>query len=334
MSDEDESSQEGGEMLGGLPPPDESIAGVDASDKAVSSGTAGTGGGVSLQMLQAYAARKQRVKSGASGKSSKGSRLSSSSRTRPVVKLLVTSVSRSYSEPWRRRQQRESSGTGFLIRWGNNINFVDGESATVDDGMNRTSKENNNNSKPVDSIRIVTNAHVVRNASTVRARASFGPHVVSCDVEWLSLPLDLALLKIAENDWNDFCKAFNIEEMLSTSTTDDDVLETLVKSSEEEGDNMNKKKDSPAAAADAEPKATTIVGQKSSKSKNSNSICLTLSSGLPRLDENVTCVGFPTGGTQISVTRGVVSRIDVDGHSVLRIQIDAAINPGNSGGPV
>ena len=146
MSDEDESSQEGGEMLGG-PPPDESIAGVDASDKAVSSGTAVTGGGVSLQMLQAYAARKQRVKSGASSKSSKGGRLSSSSRTRPVVKLLVTSVSRSYSEPWRRRQQRESSGTGFLIRWGNNINFVDGESATVDDGMNRTSKENNNNSK-------------------------------------------------------------------------------------------------------------------------------------------------------------------------------------------
>jgi hypothetical protein len=34
------------------------------------------------------------------------------------------------------------------------------------------------------------------------------------------------------------------------------------------------------------------------------------------------------------VTRGVVSRIDVDSHSVLRMQIDAAINPGNSGGPV
>lgn len=29
-----------------------------------------------------------------------------------------------------------------------------------------------------------------------------------------------------------------------------------------------------------------------------------------------------------------MSRIDVDAHSVLRIQIDAAINPGNSGGPV
>ena len=294
MSDDDESSQEGGEMLGVVGGGLESMAGVDASDKAVSSGTAGSGGGVSMQMLQAYAARKQRVKSsGASGgKSSKGSggggRLSSSSRTRPVVKLLVTSVSRSYSEPWRRRQQRESSGTGFLIRWGNNINFIDGDDGSC------TSNQN----KP--GIRIVTNAHVVRNASTVRARASFGPHVVSCEVEWLSLPLDLALLKIAENDWNDFCKGWNIEEMLSTSATDIDVLETLVKSSEEEGDVKNKKKGSMVVNIDPpSPDVAVVVGanndddkstqQKRGKSKNHNSICLTLSSGLPRLDENVTC---------------------------------------------
>mmetsp|Transcript_12213 Transcript_12213/g.20102 ORF Transcript_12213/g.20102 Transcript_12213/m.20102 type:complete len:451 (+) Transcript_12213:210-1562(+) len=70
-------------------------------------------------------------------------------------------------------------------------------------------------------------------------------------------------------------------------------------------------------------------------SNNNNATkLLTLSTGLPKLDENVTCVGFPQGGTQISVTRGVVSRIDVDSQYVLRIQIDAAINPGNSGGPV
>lgn len=85
----------------------------------------------------------------------------------------------------------------------------------------------------------------------------------------------------------------------------------------------------------------------------------------------MTCVGFPTGGSNISVTRGVVSRLDVNnaGESiasakgcrdlphaphnrssrafervtmqlydtaagVLRIQVDAAINSGNSGGPV
>ena len=54
---------------------------------------------------------------------------------------------------------------------------------------------------------------------------------------------------------------------------------------------------------------------------------------LPKLDSNVTAVGYPVGGEQISVTRGVVSRILVS-NCLLRIQIDAAINPGNSGGPV
>ena len=62
--------------------------------------------------------------------------------------------------------------------------------------------------------------------------------------------------------------------------------------------------------------------------------------GLPKLNTEVIAVGYPIGGDRISVTRGVVSRIDfrpyshtgVDSH--LAIQVDAAINPGNSGGPV
>lgn len=61
---------------------------------------------------------------------------------------------------------------------------------------------------------------------------------------------------------------------------------------------------------------------------------LRLAEKLPHLDDDVTCVGFPKGGDNISVTRGVVSRIDLDTNFMLRIQIDAAINPGNSGGPV
>jgi S1-C subfamily serine protease len=62
--------------------------------------------------------------------------------------------------------------------------------------------------------------------------------------------------------------------------------------------------------------------------------------GIPKLNTEVIAVGYPIGGDRISVTRGVVSRIDfrqyshsgVDSH--LSIQVDAAINPGNSGGPV
>ncbi len=48
--------------------------------------------------------------------------------------------------------------------------------------------------------------------------------------------------------------------------------------------------------------------------------------------------GYPTGGTSLSITKGIVSRIEFapfnTSVSGLRIQIDAAINPGNSGGPV
>lgn len=53
---------------------------------------------------------------------------------------------------------------------------------------------------------------------------------------------------------------------------------------------------------------------------------------LPRLQEAVTVVGYPLGGDTISVTKGVVSRIEVTSYAhgssdLLGIQIDAAINP-------
>lgn len=59
---------------------------------------------------------------------------------------------------------------------------------------------------------------------------------------------------------------------------------------------------------------------------------------IPELQENVTVIGYPTGGDSISVTKGVVSRVEETYYShgsfrLLAIQIDAAINPGNSGGP-
>lgn len=61
---------------------------------------------------------------------------------------------------------------------------------------------------------------------------------------------------------------------------------------------------------------------------------------IPKLDTTVRAIGYPIGGDRMSITRGVVSRIEfntythsaVDAH--LSIQVDAAINPGNSGGPV
>jgi S1-C subfamily serine protease len=59
---------------------------------------------------------------------------------------------------------------------------------------------------------------------------------------------------------------------------------------------------------------------------------------LPKLDDEIAVVGYPQGGDNISITRGVVSRVELQRYShsgvdLLAIQIDAAINSGNSGGP-
>ncbi len=62
--------------------------------------------------------------------------------------------------------------------------------------------------------------------------------------------------------------------------------------------------------------------------------------GVPELRSKVTTYGYPMGGSRISITEGITSRIEIGEYShmgsvsFLMIQTDAAINPGNSGGPV
>ena len=69
---------------------------------------------------------------------------------------------------------------------------------------------------------------------------------------------------------------------------------------------------------------------------------LPCASTLPEIKDAVMAFGYPVGGDSLSVTKGIVSRIDFasyaydpsgSGTAGLRIQVDAAINPGNSGGP-
>nr|CAA6827908.1 MAG: Peptidase S1 [uncultured Thiotrichaceae bacterium] len=60
---------------------------------------------------------------------------------------------------------------------------------------------------------------------------------------------------------------------------------------------------------------------------------------LPEVQQDVEVYGFPIGGTTLSVTRGVVSRIEKQDYAhanenLIAVQVDAAINFGNSGGPV
>ncbi|SRR5665213_253207 len=60
---------------------------------------------------------------------------------------------------------------------------------------------------------------------------------------------------------------------------------------------------------------------------------------MPFKRDKVAVYGFPVGGEEMSITEGVVSRIELStyAHSMrylMDIQTDATINPGNSGGPV
>ncbi len=66
---------------------------------------------------------------------------------------------------------------------------------------------------------------------------------------------------------------------------------------------------------------------------------LTIQTELVKLESKVSVVGFPIGGDELSITEGIVSRIEVLSYcqsyaNLLTAQVDAAINEGNSGGPV
>jgi S1-C subfamily serine protease len=155
-----------------------------------------------------------------------------------VIKIYTTAAEPDYFTPWRLLTPRQSSGSGTVI----NSNLI------------------------------LTNAHVVANASFIQAQKHNDPDRHQASVVFVSHEADLALITV----------------------------------------------DDPGFFSDLE---ALSIGD------------------LPDIREAVSVFGYPIGGKTLSVTEGILSRVEHQvyahaGSYLLAGQIDAAINPGNSGGPV
>ena len=159
------------------------------------------------------------------------------SPSKSVVKIFSTRVAPDMVEPWKKRPAEESSGTGVVI----------------------------------EGKRILTNAHVVSYAASIRVQPDQSGDQFQATVEAIAPDIDLAVLKLADESFFD--------------------------------------NHPPMARAAA----------------------------LPKVRDPIVVAGYPQGGETLSMTAGIVSRIEYTDYyynrNGLRIQIDAAVNPGNSGGP-
>ena len=163
---------------------------------------------------------------------------SAETKTDALVKVVVNKNRMDYLNPWQSHGGETVSGSGCIIA----------------------------------GHRILTNAHVVNDATFIQVRREADPKKYAATVEAIGQDCDLALLRV----------------------------------------------DDPKFFEGVEPLAF---------------------GGLPHLQDTVTAFGYPVGGDQLSITAGVVSRIEITPYAqshrdLLSVQIDAAINPGNSGGPV
>ena len=154
---------------------------------------------------------------------------------------------------------------------------------------------------------VVTNSHVVENATFVELRKHDAARQVG-SVIFIAPECDLALIHVSDDSfWND-----------------DSLIELPVYKSVSSGNNGG---DLSGSSSSVKP----LFGVHEVAS-------VELFDSLPALQQSVKVVGYPLGGDQLSITSGVVSRIDLSAYennpaTLMSIQIDAAINSGNSGGP-
>lgn len=172
---------------------------------------------------------------------------------------------------------------------------------------------------------VVTNSHVVEHATFVELRKHGDAARQVGSVIFIAPECDLALIHVPDDSfWDD---ASLIELPVFKSVAGQSEATAAV--AEDGGAAASSGASSSAAASPSSSSVLVGVHQVAA---------VDLFDSLPDLQQGVKVVGYPLGGDQLSITSGVVSRIDLSAYennpaTLMSIQIDAAINSGNSGGP-
>lgn len=172
---------------------------------------------------------------------------------------------------------------------------------------------------------IITNAHVVNGAQFVEVRKHGDSNNHTGFVVYLGADCDLALVHIPEDSfWAEqglVALDFHLPSAGGSASTTSSRTSDAVTNEIIDNNTSSAVLQSPVDAL-----AAVHAGYHSFE-------------GLPQLQSGVKVVGYPVGGDQLSITSGVVSRVELSSYgrdtfsSLLTVQIDAAINSGNSGGP-
>ncbi|CAJ1970002.1 unnamed protein product [Cylindrotheca closterium] len=173
----------------------------------------------------------------------------------------------------------------------------------------------------IEGNRIMTNAHSVEYATMVQVQKRGDPTKYLAVVEEIANECDLAILNVLEEVVDDDDEEFNLSMEIESQggTSGDEEMKNGESNGIENQEPVEKSHHKEFwAGLDDQP--------------------LQFGS-LPELQQEVEVIGYPQGGNGLSITSGVVSRVELQeyaqsGMHLLAIQIDAAINSGNSGGPV
>ncbi|CUI14790.1 serine protease, putative [Bodo saltans] len=171
---------------------------------------------------------------------------------------------------------------------------------------------------------VITNAHVVQGAQFVEVRKHGDSNNHTGYVVYMGTDCDLALVHVPDDQfWAEAALtalSFDVPQLLDAATTAGAAKEV---------------NDTAASTTTTAPfSVPSPLDELAAMHAQDQPF-----GGLPQLQDGVKVVGYPVGGDQLSITSGVVSRIEVSSYgrdapfALLTVQIDAAINHGNSGGP-